>query len=155
MKRSLLFGHTEAVCDFVAGLAPIERPVWPKLCHGVGILRGDGALIAGVVFATDRDPLFGAWEMSAAALSSRAFSIANVNALGAFAFRQLSANRVWARTSTDNKRARALLKALGFIEEGVTAAHYGPRRHAVTARLLKHEWERKQAASNPEALKAA
>ena len=154
MKRSLLFGHTEVVCEFVAGLALIERPAWPKLCHGIGILRADGALIAGVVFATDREQ-FGAWEMSAAALSSHAFSTENVNALGAFAFRQLSANRVWARTSTDNKRARALLKGLGFIEEGVNAHHYGPRKNAVVARLLKHEWERKQAASIPEALKAA
>ena len=81
MKRNLLFGHTEAICKFVNDLAPLERAAWPKLCHGIGILRADGALIAGVVFATDREQ-FGAWEMSAAALSSHAFSTENVNALG-------------------------------------------------------------------------
>ncbi len=153
MKRALLFGHTEAVAKFVAERAPIERPAWPVHCHGVGVLRGDGALIAGVVFATDR-PEFAAWEMSAAAISSLVFSIEIVNALGAFAFRQLpQVNRVWARTSTDNKRARALLKALGFTEEGVNACHYGPGRHAVIARLLRPEWERKFGAM--EARKAA
>jgi RimJ/RimL family protein N-acetyltransferase len=145
MKRTLLVGQDEAVAQFIADLAPIERPAWPKHRHAFGVLRGDGRLIAGVVFATDR-PEFSSWEMSAAALCSHPFSIEIVNALGAFAFRQLSAYRIWARTSTDNKRARALLKGLGFTEEGVNACHYGARRHAVVARLLKPEWEKRVAA---------
>jgi RimJ/RimL family protein N-acetyltransferase len=153
VKRSLLFGHTDVVAGFVADRAPIERPVWPPYCHGIGILRGDGALIGGVVFATGR-PEFGAWEMSCAGVSSHLLSIEIVKTLGHFAFRQLLAHRIWARTSTDNRRARAMLKALGFTEEGVNACHYGPGQHAVVARLLRPEWERKNAAST-EARKAA
>lgn len=144
MKRTLLAGHDETVAKFVADLCPIERPAWPRNYRALGILRGDGCLIAGVVLATDRAE-FGAWELSVAAVSSFAFSTEIVKAIGDFAFRQLSAHRVWARTSTDNRRARALLKALGFTEEGVNACHYGPRSHAVVARLLKPEWERQMA----------
>jgi len=154
VKRTLLWGHTDAICKFVNDLAPIERAAWPQIRHGIGVLRGDGALVAGVVFATDR-PEFRAWEMSAASVSSHPFSIENVNALGAFAFRQLNIHRIWARTSTDNRRARAMLKALGFTEEGVSADHWGPKKHAITARLLRPEWERKFAASLKEAREAA
>lgn len=142
IKRTLLFGHTDTVAKFVADRAPLERPAWPTLCHGVGVLRGDGALIAGVVFSTDR-PEFGAWELSGVSIVSHAFSIEIVKALGDFAFRQLQAHRVWSRTAVSNKRARALLKALGFTEEGVQACHYGVGRHATIARLLRPEWERK------------
>jgi RimJ/RimL family protein N-acetyltransferase len=143
MKRTLLFGHDQTVADFVSRLAPIERPAFAPGFRGVGVLRTDGALIAGVVFSSWRSN-FGAWDLSVAGVCSYLFSTEVVNQLKWFAFRQLSANRIEARTAVDNKRARALLKAFGFTEEGVSADYYGPRCHAVTARLLKSEWERSQ-----------
>lgn len=143
MKRTLLTGHDETVARFVAKLSPIEQPVWTDVAAAFGVLREDGALIAGVVFSNYR-PQFGTLELSAASVSYFSFSIGIVSALGEYAFRQLSANRVWARTSTVNKRARAMLKGLGFTEEGVNACHYGPKSHAVVARLLRSEWERRK-----------
>lgn len=144
MKRTLLYGHDAVVADFVSRLAPIERPAFPPGFVGIGILRADGALIAGVIFSSNRQD-FGAWVVSAASVVSCACSIEMANEIYRFAFQQLpNVNRIEARTATDNKRARAMLKALGFTEEGVNADYYGPRRHAVMARLLKAEWERKQ-----------
>lgn len=144
MKRTLLWGHDQTVADFVARLSPIERPAFAPGFVGIGILRSDGALIAGVVFSSNRQD-FGAWEVSGASLYSCACSIEMANEMYRFAFQQLpNVNRIEARTATGNKRARAMLKALGFTEEGVNADYYGPRCHAVMARLLKAEWERRQ-----------
>jgi hypothetical protein len=39
------------------------------------------------------------------------------------------------------------LKHLGFIEESTQAHWYGKGRHAVTARLIKPDWERRLGAS--------
>lgn len=144
MKRTLITGHDEVVAKFVYDRAPIERPAWRDVVGVFGVIGTSGSLIAGVVFSNWRAPPFSTVEMSAACVSSYAFSIGIVDALGDYVFRQLSANRVEARTSTDNKRARALLKALGFTEEGVNACYYGARRHAIVSRLLKSEWERRQ-----------
>lgn len=147
MKRTLLWGHDQVVADFVARLAPIERPVWHPGFRSIGILREDGALIAGVVFSSNRQD-FGAWEVSGASIYSCACSIEMANSIYRFAFQQLpKINRIEARTAADNRRARAMLKGLGFTEEGVNADYYGPRRHAVMARLLKAEWERRQRAT--------
>lgn len=143
MRRTLLTGQEPAVLKFVADLSPIERPVWRDVAGAFGVLREDGAMIAGVVFSNHR-PEFSTLELSAASVTSHAFSIGIVSALGDYAFRQLSANRVWARTSTANRRARAMLRGLGFTEEGVQACHYGPKSHAVIARLLRSEWERRK-----------
>lgn len=140
MKRLPLIGHDEAVARFVAEQSPLERPVWPPGYRAFGVLKGDGALVAGVVFS-DWRPQFQTLEMSAAAVSSKAFSIEIVIALGDYVFRQLPTYRLWARTAETNVRARRMLRRLGFVEEGVSAHHYGPNRHARTARLLKHEWE--------------
>jgi RimJ/RimL family protein N-acetyltransferase len=144
LKRTLLFGHDQTVADFVARLAPIERPVWHAGFRAIGILRGDGALVAGVVFNSNRQD-FGAWEVSGVSVVSHPCSIEMANEIYRFAFQQLSnANRIEARTSVDNKRARRMLRNLGFVEEGVQADYFGPRNHAVMARLLKAEWERKR-----------
>lgn len=140
MKRTLLIGHDETVANFVADLCPLERPVWTPGYRAFGVLRGDGCLIAGVVFSDFR-PQFSTLEMSAAGVSSCAFSSEIVIALGDYAFRQLSTYRLWARTAETNLRARRTLRGLGFVEEGVHAHHYGHGAHAVMCRLLKPKWE--------------
>lgn len=153
MKRVLLTGHDADVAAFVASHAPMERPIWGDKFRAFGVVNEAGRLIAGVVFSNWK-PAFLTVEMSAACVSSYAFSIGIVNAVSDYVFRQLSANRVEARTSADNKRARAMLKALGFTEEGVSACYFGPRRHAVVARILKSEWEHRNR-PHSEARKAA
>lgn len=138
----LLEGHDADVAAFVARFAPIETPVWEPGYRAFGVLRDDGALVAGVVFSGWR-PRFGTVEFSAVSLSRYAFRPPIVAALAEHAFGQLGAFRVWARTSIDNKPARATLKHLGFIEEGIEAHHYGRGHHAARLRIIRPEWERK------------
>lgn len=138
----LLSGHDEAVAAFVADLAPIERPVWRDPYWAFGVIRDDGALVAGVVFSDCR-PHFKTVELSGAAISRLAFGPQILAELGEFAFGKLGAFRVWARTSVDNRPARKMLKHIGFIEEGVEAHHYGEGRHAARLRVIKPDWQRK------------
>jgi ribosomal protein S18 acetylase RimI-like enzyme len=152
VTRWVLVGHDREVAEFVAKLAPIARPDWRDFHSAVGVVDNAGRLVAGVVLSNYR-PQFSSVEISAAAVSSHAFSIGIVNALGAYVFRQLSINRVEARTATDNERAKRLLRGVGFKPEAVHADWYGPRRHAAVYRLLKADWERRNRAE--EARKAA
>lgn len=154
MRRTLLTGHDEVVGKFVADLAPLERPRWDPGYRAFGVLDGRGALIAGVVFS-GYTPEFRTLEMSGAAVSSQAFSIEIVAALGDYVFRQLPTYRLWARTAENNLRARRMLRGIGFVEEGVSAHHFGPNRHAITARLLKPKWETWLRQHSVEARKAA
>lgn len=148
----LLEGHDADVAEFVARLAPIERPVWEPGYRAFGVIRDDGALVAGVVFSNWR-AAFGTVEFSCVSLSRYAFRPGIQVALGTYAFRKLDCFKVWSRTSLDNKAARATLKHAGFIEEGVEAHWYGKGRHAARLRLIKPDWERKFGAV--EARKAA
>ena len=140
MKRLLLWGHDQAVLDFVADRAPIERPTWRDVAAAVGILREDGALIGGVVLAEYR-PEFSRCELSVAGVSSLLVDTRCVQELGAFAFGQLSNFRIFARTSDRNERAKRALKALGFKQEGVWVHWYGRGHHASNWRIIRPEWE--------------
>lgn len=139
-------GHDRDVAEFVARHAPIERPAFDMIGDGFrafGVLREDGALVAGVVFS-DWKPAFGTVELSGAAVDPRALaSTRNLRVFGSYAFGQLDCFRVWARTATANVRARKWLRGIGFTEEGVSAHHFGKGKHAAILRVIRPEWERK------------
>lgn len=143
MRLSLLKDQDAAVAEFVAALAPIERPLF-TVGHdrAFGIIRGDGRLIAGVLF-TEWKPAFRTLELSAAAVSSRCLSTPIVLALGEYAFGQLNAFRIFARTGASNDRAKKLLRHIGFTQEAVQGHFFGEGKHASCWRLIKPEWERK------------
>ncbi len=148
----LLEGHDADVAAFVARFSPIEKPVWEPGYRAFGVIRDDGALVAGVVFSAWR-PDFATVELSAVSLSRYAFRPGILVALGDYAFRKLDCFRVWSRTSIDNKPARSFLKGVGFIEEGIEGHWYGRGRHAARLRLIRPDWERRYGAM--EARKAA
>lgn len=139
-------GHDRDVAEFVARHAPIERPAFDMNGDGFrafGVLREDGALVAGIVFS-DWHPKEKRIELSGAALDPRALaSTRNLRVFGSYAFGQLSVFRVWARTATVNVRARKWLKGIGFREEGVQAHWFGEGKHAITLRLIRPDWERR------------
>lgn len=142
MRRSLLWGHDQAVLDFVGARAPLERPLWRDVYGAIGILRQDGLLIGGVVLS-DYKPAFGTLELSAVGISSHLLDTRLVRQIGAFAFGQLGTFRIFARTSDRNKRAKACLRGLGFVNEGVKAHFYGRGSHASEWRVIRPEWETK------------
>ncbi len=137
----LLIGHSADVGRFVAERSPIERPDFGNFV-GIGILRSDGALVAGVVFS-DWQPQGKRIQLSGAVDDPRAVSTQTITAIGAYVFGQLSVYRCWAVTSKDNRRALKLLEGLGFIREGTLASYYGPNSHAVMMRVTEPEWTRK------------
>jgi ribosomal protein S18 acetylase RimI-like enzyme len=139
---TLLEGHDATVADFVAGLAPIERPLFVAgHDRAFGILR-DGVLIGGVLF-TEWKPAFRTLELSGAAVSSPCANTQIVRRIGDYAFGQLNAYRLFARTGASNERAKRLLRILGFTQEAVQGHYYGEGKHASCWRLIKPEWERK------------
>lgn len=140
MNRRLLFGHDQVVLDFVAERAPIERPTWRDVACAVGILRGDGALIGGVVFSEYR-PNFATCEISVAGASSLLASTQIVRELGALAFGQLGSYRIFARTSDRNDRAKRALRGLGFKQEGIKVHFFGRGHHAADWRVIRPEFE--------------
>jgi len=137
----LLLDQSERVKRFVAERSPIEQVEFgPGV--GIGIARSDGVLVAGVVFS-DWHSDSRRVELSGAVDDPRVIGTQMIVAIGNYVFGQLSAYRVWAKTSTDNRRALKLLDGLGFIREGTLAGFYGPQKHAVILRVLQPEWHRK------------
>ena len=141
MNLRLLEGFDKEVCEWVAASAPFGYADFRPGDRGFAIVSGD-RLIAGVVFSLWQ-PAFSSVEFSGAAVSSYIASPGIVAALGHYAYRQLQANRVWARTATRNTRAIRILRHLGFTPEGTHVDFYGPGLHAGTYRMLKREWDRK------------
>jgi len=119
----------------------MERPDF-KNCVGIGILRSDGELVAGLVFS-DWNPGFKRIEFSGATDDPRAFSTQIRRSVADYVFGQLEIFRVWSRTSADNRRALRLLEGIGFIREGTQAHWYGEGKHAVVLRVTEPEWRRK------------
>ncbi len=138
----LVIDRNEEVGRFVAERSPLEKPDWSGGIVGFGILRSDDVMVAGVVFS-NWHPEEKRIELSACADDPRAFSTRILASLGAYAFGQLNAYRVWAKTSSDNRRAIKFLEGIGFIREGTLAGWYGPGKGAVMLRVLAPEWQRK------------
>ena len=125
----------------VTAHAPMGHAEFTKNDRGLRIVTESGATAAAIVFS-DYRPHFGTVELSFVALHSCALSTQIVADLAAYAFGQLTCNRVCARTSSKNARARKLLRHIGFTPEGTSADFYGVGLHAETYRMLKREWEK-------------
>ncbi len=138
----LLLDQPERVGRFVAERSPMDRGVVFEKFSAIGILRSDGELVAGVVFS-DWHEGSRRIELSGAVDDPRVIGTRMIVAIGNYVFGQLNAHRVWAKTSTDNRRALKLLDGLGFIREGTLAGFYGPQKHAIMLRVLEPEWRRK------------
>ncbi len=128
------------VLPFMEANAPMGAAKFTADDSGWAVMRSDGVATA-LIALSDWKPCFASVELSGIALKSQALSTEVVNALADYVWRQLRANRVWARTSYKNARAKALLKHIGFTREATHADFYGVGAHAETWRLLKREWD--------------
>lgn len=128
------------VLPYMAEHAPMGNAEFKDGDSGWAIMRGDGVVTALVAFS-GWQPQFSSIEFSGIALKSYALSTEIVLRLGDYVFRQLKCNRVWARTSSKNARARKLLRHIGFTPEGTSADFYGVGLHAENFRLLRKDWD--------------
>lgn len=136
-----LIRDDERVARWVAERAPIEKPDFVNFV-GLGIVRSDGVLAAGLVFS-DWQPPCRRIELSGAVDDPHAVGTRIIAAIGDYVFGQLNVYRIHAKTSKDNPRALRFLEGIGFIREGTLASFYGPDRHAVTFRMLEPEWTKR------------
>ena len=108
-----LYGHSETVAAFVAGLLPdFPRGFGP--CSAIGVLDGD-RLVAGLVYH-NWQPEYGIMEMSCAAITRRWLTRPILRAIYEYPFDQVGCQMVAARVSEDATHLRRMWKALGANE---------------------------------------
>lgn len=109
----LLYGQDEAVATFVADLIPSVTAHGFGDCRAIGVINGDGLLIAGMVFH-HWWPEAGTIEFSGAALTPKWLTRDNLDALFGYAFSIPDVQMLVTRNSATNARLHRQLKTYGF-----------------------------------------
>lgn len=115
-----VFGRDQLVAEFISkGIGDHFSPPYV----GIGFTRDERNLCGGA--------LFNNWTGSNIDLSIYGPGSITRYAMGTlcrYAFKQISANRITARTRRSNKTIQKLLPRFGFIFEGTQKRYYGPQR---------------------------
>ena len=136
--RQLLFNHDDMVADWVKQRLPIQ----PKNgtfgpFRAIGVLVGN-TLCAGVVYNNLTDDMRDC-HMTIAADNPKWCGRLILRALFDYPFNQLGVSRVTAMTNQKNKKAKDLLKRLGFQHEGCIRYYHNPNEGALIYGMLKSE----------------
>lgn len=135
MVGSLLYGADAAVAEFVKQQIPQMRNLEWGPHTAIGVVRR-GKLAGGVVFFRFR----GFDIEMAAAFVERGWALPEtIRGLAAYPFEQLGVQRVTAITGRKNRKARAALRALGFVEEGKCIRGLDGREDAMILGLLREK----------------
>jgi hypothetical protein len=97
-----LFGEDRTVADFVAQLVPHVRR-FGEDARTIGVLREDGALIAGLVY-TNYDQDFGTIEMHGASIDPHWLTRGTIERMYRYPFVQVGAQMLVQRTPIENER---------------------------------------------------
>lgn len=130
---NLLFGHDKTVADWASKQTGAPLRAWH---HAVGIIDGAGLLVGCASF---HDMNGSNVEVCFHGPGCARASIAR--GLARFAFHDLRALRVTARTPRQNKTMTRHLPRFGFRFEGILRRYFGPtkRLDAVVFGLLKED----------------
>jgi RimJ/RimL family protein N-acetyltransferase len=119
MMRAV-FGQDQLVADYISnGIGEYFSPPYV----GIGFTRNGRELCGGA--------LFNNWTGSNIDVSIYGPGAMTRYALGIgcrYAFKQINANRITARTKRSNKTMQRLLPRIGFTFEGSLKRYYGPAR---------------------------
>lgn len=135
----LLYGHSQAVADWVTAQVPYVSSFGD--CQAIGVLSKEGALIAGVVYS-DYQPDYGTIQLSIAAISPMWARRENISGLLAYPFDQLGIFKAWTSARADNAKAIRSTQHIGFRREAILAHHYGKGLHAHVFRMLEPDYRR-------------
>jgi len=105
----LLYGHEQAVCDFVN--ARIDEDFTPASTAAIGVINNEGNLVAGWIWH-NYNPECGTLEFSGASISKRWMTRRLLQELFAYAFANVQ--MVVTRNAADNVTLHRQLAAFGF-----------------------------------------
>lgn len=138
MPNRLIFGHDAQIANWVSKRIPgmeIGQAFGPYTA--IGVAAQDGYPLAGFIYHRFRG--FDV-EISGAAQSPRWAQRGVVHALLYYPFEEMGCVRVTMLTAKRNKRARRLLRFLGFVEEGTHALAYDGTYDACSYGLTREAW---------------
>lgn len=133
----LLFGHSDAVERFVAGLIPRCADGFGP-CQAIGVIDNDGKLIAGWVWH-GWDPSAETMEFSGASINPHWMTQDILHALFSYAFDEVKCQMVLTRNSESNKRLHRQLARYGFTRWDVPRL-FGRGENGVFWTLTDDAW---------------
>ena len=142
-----IFGHDEAVANFVAQLIPECRERGFGACSTIGVVDEEGHLMGGLVYR-NWCPEVGTIEISGAALpGTNWLSRRTIQIMYDYPFYQVGCQMVIKTTMADNAIVLRIMAAVGF------SLHYikrlgGRDRDGVVGTLTVEDWEQSRYNSN-------
>ena len=133
----LLFGHSDAVERFVAGLIPRCADGFGP-CQAIGVIDNEGKLLAGWVWH-GWDPSAETMEFSGASLTPHWMTQEILHKLFAYAFDEVGCQMVLTRNSEGNKRLHRQLSRYGFTRWDVPRL-FGRAENGVFWTLTDDDW---------------
>ena len=133
----LLYGHSDAVERFVAGLIPRCADGFGP-CQAIGVIDNDGLLVAGWIWH-GLDLSAKTMEFSGASLTPHWMTQEILHKLFSYAFDEVGCQMIMTRNSAGNKRLHRQLKSFGFTRYDVPRL-FGRKEDGVFWTLTDDEW---------------
>ena len=131
----LIYGHDQAVCDFVN--ARLDENFSPSSCAGVAVANAEGNMVAGWVWH-NFNPDCGTLEFSGASITAKWMTRAILQELFAYAFANVQ--MVVTRNGADNTRLHRQLAAFGFRRYDIERL-FGRDSDGVVWTLTDDDWK--------------
>jgi RimJ/RimL family protein N-acetyltransferase len=135
-----VYGHDQTVAEFVASLIPHCHRGFGTACKAIGVIDGNGVLIAGFVYH-NWDPDSEVIEMSGAALPGRYWLTRETLArMYQYPFHQCGCQMVVMRVLADNDRLLRILAAYNYTFYKVHRM-WGRDTDGVLCTLTREAWD--------------
>ena len=131
-----LYGYSEAVSGFVAGLLGYSTGF--GACQAVGFLDGKGRLEAGIVYH-NWQPEQGVIEISAASIHRKWLTRDRIKEIFGYPFDGIGCRMVVARIGEHNARARRIWRSLGAKEYAIPELR-SPTEAEMIYTLTAEQW---------------
>jgi RimJ/RimL family protein N-acetyltransferase len=132
-----VYNHDEEVCRFVGRLSAASDDGFGR-CKTIGVIDGEGRLIAGLVYF-NYDPTAETIEFGAAAITPRWFTRATYRRMLEYPFVECGCQMLYGRVRVDNEQ---LLSELARINFNLTMVPrmYGRSEDGVLCTLTDDQW---------------
>ena len=132
-----VYNHDDEVAQFVAQLSPPAGGGFGR-CKTIGMIDGEGRLIAGLVYF-NYDPKAAAIEIGAAAITPRWFNRATYRRMFEYPFIECGCQMVYGRVRADNEQLLSQLARMNF-NLTIVPRMYGRSEDGVICTLTDDQW---------------